>query len=307
MCLPSKAREVALVAKALRQSTTLESLHLTDDLLGMMSLLVALGIDDQIVDAMFPNLTNLYGISCALQFNTTLRILSIDIRLDGSSALALANALQENQTLRALVIMRGNLGDEGAEWMAAALQHNSSLWVLALQNCRIGAQGASSLANSLQTNKSLLMLDLEGNQIGVTGIQALAESLETQNTLHTLDISRNKCDDKEAFDQGSLAVANMLRKNQTLDVLRFAGNEMSARGRAALADAMETNRWVKTLSLQNSCPRIERYCFRNRWSYLLESEGLLGKALVSAKMKPEDVNSARYVLLLQNFHLIQEH
>lgn len=99
-----------------------------------------------------------------------------------------------------------DLGDEGTILLAQALENNISLKLLKLKQCSVGDEGAKALANFLAQNKTLKNLNLSNNKIGSEGIQWLSKFLAKNKSLTSLDLRGNDIGDKAA-DQRALYMA----------------------------------------------------------------------------------------------------
>ena len=97
--------------------------------------------------------------------------------IGNEDAIALAPALQTNQTLEILYISCDEIGDEGAIALAQALHTNQTLEILNLSNNKIGENSERALTFSLFINKSLKFLFLDYRKIEGTQFN----HLETKN------------------------------------------------------------------------------------------------------------------------------
>jgi Leucine Rich repeat len=139
----------------------------------------------------------------------SLHKLNINGQIIGAvGAIALADALQVNQSLQELTLDRTFLGDDGAVALADALRVNQSLQELVLFNTNIGDEGAVALADALRVNTSLQKLDLMSNDIGTDGAVALADALKVNQSLQKLGLRWNNIG-----DDGTVALADALRVN----------------------------------------------------------------------------------------------
>ncbi|CAK9040238.1 unnamed protein product, partial [Durusdinium trenchii] len=83
------------------------------------------------------------------------------------------------------------IGAEGGVALAKALETNQTLQKLGLSNNNIDTEGGVALAKALETNQTLTTLVLQSNQIGAEGGVALGKALETNQTLQVLRINYN--------------------------------------------------------------------------------------------------------------------
>ncbi|CAF4323214.1 unnamed protein product, partial [Didymodactylos carnosus] len=85
-------------------------------------------------------------------------------------------------------------------------------------------------------------LDISNNNISDERAKAIAEGLKRNQTLTTLDISNNSIS-----DEGAKAIAEDLKTNQTLTTLYIDGNNISSVGAKAIAEDLKTNQTLTTL------------------------------------------------------------
>ena len=118
------------------------------------------------------------GLGCSQDTSLSLGRISIG----DAGAVALAQALHHNSTLKNLYLSNINISDAGAVALALALHHNSTLKLLDLSNNNINDAGAVALAHTLHHNSTLERLYLYGNDaIGKEGTHQLVQAL-TVNT-----------------------------------------------------------------------------------------------------------------------------
>ena len=185
----------------------------------------------------------------ALHHNSTLKVLPLsNYSISDAGAEALAQALQHNSTLECLNLSDNSISDTGALALAQGLHHNSTLKLLNLYNNSISDAGAVALAHGLQHNSTLMLLDLYNNSISNAGAVALAKTLHHHPTLEWLDLSSN-C----ISDDGTVALAQALHHHSTLKRLKLSDNNNSDAGAIALAQALHHNSMLTHLDLrQNS-------------------------------------------------------
>eukprot|EP00039_Didymoeca_costata_P009271 m.122266 g.122266 ORF g.122266 m.122266 type:complete len:256 (+) comp14422_c0_seq5:559-1326(+) len=144
---------------------------------------------------------------------------SNNIGVDG--ALAIAEALQKNNTLTTIHLDRNDIGDSGAGSVAVALQKNDTLKTISLDGNGIGAEGARAISEVLANNKSLTTFAFGNNNIGDDGARAIAKALEKNNTLTKIFLNSNNI----GVD-GIRANADSLQKNSTLKVILLTENSI---------------------------------------------------------------------------------
>ena len=189
-----------------------------------------------------------------------------NVRLDvtgisNAGAVALAQVLHHNSTLRELDLSNNSISDAGAVALAQALHHNSTLRELDLSNNSISDAGAVALAQALHHNSTLWVLDLSNNSISDAGAVALAQALHHNSTLWVLDLSNNSIS-----DAGAVALAQALHHNSTLKELDLAGNDgMGEEGTCQLVVALTVNSSISRpvwggLTLPRRCEEYATQC-----------------------------------------------
>ena len=181
----------------------------------------------------------------ALHHNITLKELDLSTNniIDGG-AVALAQALHHNSTLKELDLSTNNISDGGAVALAQALHHNSTLKELDLFNNNISDGGVEALAQALHHNSTLKELYLFNNNISDGGVEALAQALHHNCTLKELHLSNNNIS-----DAGAVALAQVLHHNSTLERLYLSNNNISDAGAVALAQVLHHNSTLERLHL----------------------------------------------------------
>ncbi|CBN77933.1 Hypothetical leucine rich repeat protein [Ectocarpus siliculosus] len=137
-------------------------------------------------------------ISDALASNCSKTRVLLDRNCVGADgAAALGDMLKVNSSIASLSLEWNNIGtcDEGLQRLADGLEVNRSLTALVLCNNHITAQGASCLARALRANNTLTDLDLRWNEVGNDGARAIRDSLDTNSSLTSVKLSGNKIDD----------------------------------------------------------------------------------------------------------------
>lgn len=145
---------------------------------------------------------------------------SCNIGVEG--AIALAKALEDNETLLILEIHCNFIGDEGAIAFAEMLKVNTTLKTLNLYGNKIGGEGAKALAKALEVNKTLTHFYIGCNNIGDVGAENIAYMLKVNRTLNLIDIHSNKIGDK-----GMEKIAEGIKGNLHLFTIKISGNSIS--------------------------------------------------------------------------------
>ncbi|KAL7457893.1 hypothetical protein ACHAWC_009449, partial [Mediolabrus comicus] len=164
------------------------------------------------------------SLSSFLNGNKTLRSLDLSgARFDAKALQEIRSFFEKNRSLEVLVLGDNEcVGDEGAEIVVSSTLHNGkgALRTLSMQGCGLGHQGSASIANLLCFCSSLRTLELSKNKVGDAGVELLAQSIKSPSC--------------------------------QLEILGLNSVEVGDRGVLILADAVNTNRSLICLSLQNN-------------------------------------------------------
>lgn len=152
----------------------------------------------------------------ALGSNTTLNSLHICCgRVDG--AVAMADALQRNSTLKKLDLNRNDIGDDGAEVLLGSLKFNRTLTTLDLSDNRISITGAAALAEVLRFNRTLKEINFSINFISDDGAQMLLDALQVNTTLTELGLEH--CGINFKIKE---KIRSLLNRNRRLELQPYA-------------------------------------------------------------------------------------
>lgn len=155
---------------------------------------------------------------------TEMRVLGFQLSSDDIQAIAYA--LTENKTLRALSLDHLQIGDEGAKQLAQGLCYNQSLTYISLRWNNIGNEGGAALADALHYNKGLKTFVLAFNNLGPAAGQAFANAIKKNNTvLETLDLKWNQIDD----ESGDMILDAMSENKGAFSSLMIGGNGSTLR------------------------------------------------------------------------------
>ena len=134
---------------------------------------------------------------------------------------------------------------------------------VALVNKGLGTVAGIILARLMESNTILEELQLRNNQLGVRAAHHLARALDGNSTLKTINLAGNAlCGvrfEKGVYDtSGIVAIADALQTNRVLTSLSLAGTQCDASsgigssGFIALAKALQTNSALTELQLQHN-------------------------------------------------------
>ncbi len=191
-----------------------------------------------------------------LRTNCTLRTLDlVNTRLGTDGLAALTDALIQPHSAVERLYLGGNFfGPAEAPLLAEIVRHAPRLKALLLNVGFLGDTGAALLASALP-NSGLEELGLASNDIGPEGAAHLFEAAAVHPTLTHLDLgyavsTRVLGASANAIgDAGAVRAARCLAGNPQLVRLDLRGNRFSQQGRDLLAEAMEHNTRLQSLSL----------------------------------------------------------
>lgn len=206
-----------------------------------------------------------------------------NLKVEG--AMALAQGLIDNTTVRMLDLSSNQLGSKGVMLLCESLKGNKHLQSLFLNSNNVSSDGAFAVADLLIDEKSsLLEVHLGWNLICNTGLNALFTALAMSNTkLKFIDVAYNFMD---ITVMHSLRL--MLERNSTLKYLSV--NELhrfNARAVESLVPSFQSNQALKMVDLKqvtqeffeylagavNSCRR-EPIEFRRDIKYIIQPKPL---------------------------------
>lgn len=156
-------------------------------------------------------------------------------RIGPDGALALAGALAEDTTVRALWLKRNPLHADGARTLAALLRRNTALRTLDLVNTGIGADGVRLLLDALLTRGAPLeRIFLGGNGLTASDAPLLAALIRDAGVRELYVPANHLGDEGAAVLAAAAADAGPARPVR----LGLGGNGIGAAGARALADAL---------------------------------------------------------------------
>ena len=130
-----------------------------------------------------------------------------------------------------ILIVTGNIGDDGIVHLATALKANTTMKVLCIsRNHRIAVNEAKSLGRALSVNRSLEELTISNTNIGDEGVAHIANALQTNTTMKVLNVEHCGMSCK-----GAESLARALSVNSSLKMLYLSGNKVGDDGIAHIA------------------------------------------------------------------------
>jgi Ran GTPase-activating protein (RanGAP) involved in mRNA processing and transport len=155
----------------------------------------------------------------------------------------LSAALHSNKTLHELSLSWSNITN-GEQKVAELLEHNNVLKVLKLGFFRSSKQGTEALMQALTNNTSLIELHL-ATDIGNEEIKVLTRVLTCHPALEVLTFNCTRI-----TDGGVLALANAMKTNKSLRTLDlYSCSTAKCENAVALAEAIENHPTLKELRL----------------------------------------------------------
>ena len=160
---------------------------------------------------------SVFSLPQLLEHHQKLQALSLKgncLKVEG--AMALAQGMIDNKTVRLLDVSCNQLGSKGVMLLCEALKGNKTLQSLFLNSNNISSEGAYAVADLLIEDKChLLELHLAWNLVCNLGLNSLFTALAMSNTkLKFIDIAYNFMDITVLH-----ALRRMLEKNRTLKYL----------------------------------------------------------------------------------------
>ena len=160
------------------------------------------------------------------------------------------DAINVNNTLKALTFTHCMLRDGGAEAISDCITHNASIKELDLSWNLITSKGGMRLFNAIQVNQVLEKLDVSHNKIcnelHDDEIEAMSNCIKNNTTLQEFCISTD-----EINDQASHSLADALKVNTSLYAIKFDqyGSENAFSFNRSILSAMYENKTIMSIML----------------------------------------------------------
>uniref|UniRef100_A0A0E0DZP0 peroxidase n=1 Tax=Oryza meridionalis TaxID=40149 RepID=A0A0E0DZP0_9ORYZ len=224
----------------LQINTALKSLNLSGNAIG-----------DEGAKKLLLNSTNIgdegaKAISDMLKKNKTIRTLQLSNNtIEYSGFASIAEALLENNVLRSLFVNGNYGGPLGASSLAKGILGNKTLRELHLHGNGFGNEGVRALMSALSAHKGkITVLDIGNNNITSEGSLHVAEFIKRTKSLLWLSLYMN-----DISDEGAEKVADALKQNKTISTVDLGGNNIHSKGVSAIAETLKDNSVVTTLEL----------------------------------------------------------
>ncbi|XP_043728186.1 nucleotide-binding oligomerization domain-containing protein 1 isoform X4 [Cervus elaphus] len=185
-------------------------------------------------------------------------------QITDSGVKVLYEELTKYKILTFLGLYNNQITDVGARYIARILDECKGLTHLKMWGNQIGDEGAKAFAEALRNHPSLTNLSLAFNGISTEGGKSLAWALQQNASLRIFWLTKNELDDEVAE-----SFAEMLKVNQTLKHLchlegdirlrvpRLIQNQITAKGIAQLAEALQKNTGIMEICLNGNLIKPE--------------------------------------------------
>jgi Ran GTPase-activating protein (RanGAP) involved in mRNA processing and transport len=167
--------------------------------------------------------------------------------LENSFPDALFDALCRCSSIRDIYWCSIPLPFEVVSKLSKLLRRNGNIQFLSLYGAKIGDASCAELGHALAANCQLSHLTLQNNQLTAVGVEALANALHLNSHLRELNLSDNWL----MRDDGALALARMLQRNNTIESLNISNCSLKNDGVRALTEALRENKSLRKLSAKS--------------------------------------------------------
>lgn len=192
--------------------------------------------------------TGAVAVADALARNASVRRLDLSLNdIQDKGAMAVAKLLEVNSLITDVSLSENKIGKEGVEALGNMLTVNDSLVRIDFSRNHLTDDDIQLFSNVLQTEDSLAALDLSHNSFGITGGEYLGEMVERNSSLRELNLGWNRFG-----DEGVKHICAGLKENRTLENLDLCWNEIGHEGARCLALSLEHNGRLLELNLNNN-------------------------------------------------------
>ena len=171
----------------------------------------------------------------------------INTALNDDAALAIAESLAMNSTLKKLDISCNTFTPEG--WIAffnTLIHSECDLEELDLKYDGVSDVAAGALVDLLASMSRLRTLHLQCNSFGTDGLREFTRLLQATSKVETLHLAGNHFDDDVVIE-----FANMLDNNTSLNTLSIGGREVTDRSWVALSRVVCDKSTIESTYLSN--------------------------------------------------------
>ena len=267
------------IAEALKDTGTLEKLNLTSNNISQnAATTISTVIKSNTSLREFSISNNKIGTSITAILEALCEIFSLhkldlsDNHIPEEACKAMASVILNNTELQYLSLSDNNLG-KGTSDIVIALQELDSLEVLELGNVNMPNEVSKELALVIEYNELLSTLKLSGNNMQSSAVVIL-KALAKISSLQVLDLQFTQLSEDAGFylssvicnntglhellldnnniGEGLLHVAKALQNLNSLQVLGLGNTNMPMKVSSYLANAIERNKKLSTLQLNNN-------------------------------------------------------
>lgn len=167
---------------------------------------------------------------------TEMRVLGFQLTDD--DAQAIAYAMTESKTLKALSLDHLHIGDGGAKHIAQGLCYNESITYISLRWNEIGPEGGIALAEAFHYNKHVRTFVAAFNNFGTAAAKSFATALQKNTALETLNLKWNNIND----EAGDMLLDALGGNKGSLSTILLGGNGSSLRNARKNALPKKDNR-----------------------------------------------------------------
>jgi Ran GTPase-activating protein (RanGAP) involved in mRNA processing and transport len=155
-----------------------------------------------------------------------------NIALSDNDLEVICDIVESNDTCKALCFRQNLISAQGAARLAKALKKNKSITSLELDYNKIKDEGLIALAEAVYYHRNLEVLSLAGNQIGDAGCSALMTAMmdSQKKTGEPHRMKHLQFSNNLVGDPGAKALARMIRKNETVEMLSLSCNSLTDKG-----------------------------------------------------------------------------
>mmetsp|Transcript_572 Transcript_572/g.701 ORF Transcript_572/g.701 Transcript_572/m.701 type:complete len:394 (-) Transcript_572:3586-4767(-) len=131
-----------------------------------------------------------------------------------------------------------------------ALIENTTLRFLSMPNCYAGRRKFVPIINALRNNPAcqVVTLDISDNRLEDSGIEMVAEYLKRSTIIESVALKQNRI----TGGDGATALAEVLRRNNSIKVLDISNNRIEAEGIAKIDEALATNNTLEELGISDN-------------------------------------------------------
>mmetsp|Transcript_1227 Transcript_1227/g.1869 ORF Transcript_1227/g.1869 Transcript_1227/m.1869 type:complete len:830 (-) Transcript_1227:231-2720(-) len=159
-------------------------------------------------------------------------------------------ALSQNANLSELKLGYNNLGDSGIVTLAAGIGIHHKIQSLDLGFNHFGDEGCQALASALQ-GSSIVTLYLAGNLFQEDGAIAISDAIRAGCSLSKLHLTGNRLGSAGVTAITSAILENELQQNGGVEELFLGGTSMGPGGCHAVARMLERSSSLQVISLAN--------------------------------------------------------